>query len=195
MTRRLIYLVGEPGVGKTTTMAALTSPLNRLGVLRQPTRTLYTDRLGLILAVELGRRRSNGYGGTDALSMSVMGMAERYLLSGQAATETNLLLAEGARLACTRFLSAAVAADWETHLVHLVGPALAAARRDERGSDQDPAWVRGAATRARRLFEEPPPGVATHRVIPAGTPQDVAEQVAAVTADPLTAGLLWPAAS
>lgn len=160
---RLLYLIGEPGIGKTTAMAAFTKRWSVLGELSDPGRVLLADGRGAIEAVELGRRRPGGFSGTDALAMNAITGAEQYLLTGQAHAETPLLLAEGARLANRRFLSAAVATGWKTHLVYLHGPDLAAQRRAQRGTGQNEAWVRGAATRARRLAEEPPPGVRVHR--------------------------------
>lgn len=177
---RLLYLIGEPGVGKTTAMGALTAPMKNLGVLDMPppARTVYGNQAGEVVAVELGRRRRNGFSGTDALAMNIIAVAERYLTSGRAAAETSLLLAEGARLANARFLSTAVAAGWEVHLALMADTALAARRRSDRRSTQNEAWVRGRATAAARLFAEPPAGVLTHHVSVAGTPDDVAARLA-----------------
>lgn len=154
---RLVYLIGEPGVGKTTLMRSATADLVRGLLPGDPARELLARRDGRPVAVELGRSRGT-FSGTDALPMNAVVVAERHVLH-QAEQEAPVLLAEGARLANARFLSAAVGADWRTTLVHVVGPAVAAARREERGTHQDPAWVKGAATRARRLAEDPPAGV------------------------------------
>ncbi|CAJ61395.1 Mycobacteriophage protein Gp1 (partial) [Frankia alni ACN14a] len=113
--------------------------------------------------MELGRRR-RAFSGTDALPMDAVVAAERYVRSGQAARETALLLGEGARLGCARFLAAAVAGGWTVELVYLHGTEVAAQRRAGRAAGQDERWVRGAATRARRLAEGPPAGVLVHRV-------------------------------
>jgi len=177
---RLLYLIGEPGIGKTTAMGALTAPLVNLGLLDRPppVRTVYGNRAGEVVAVELGRRRRNGFGGTDALAMNIIDVAERYLTSGRAAAETPLLLAEGARLANRRFLSTAMAAGWEVHLALMADTQLAARRRSARRSTQNEAWVRGRATAAAGLFADPPPGVLTHYVDVSGTPDDVAGRLA-----------------
>lgn len=163
---RLLYLIGEPGVGKTTTMAALTSRWDNLGeITDHPARTLFGQRrTGQVAAVELGRRRPGGFSGTDALPMAVITAAELHLRSGLAGAECPLMLAEGARLANRRFLSAAVAAGWHVDLAYLFGELAAELRRTARGSTQSPSWVVGAATRARRLADDPPHGVAVHLI-------------------------------
>lgn len=172
--RDLVYLIGEPGIGKTTTMRALTSGLSRVPLDGQPGRELLAGRRNgepVPVAVELGRSRGM-FSGTDALGMAVVVDAERYLRTGQAAAESTLLLAEGARLANARFLSAAVESGWRTLLVYLSGPAIADERRQLRGSDQNESWVRGAATRAARLASDPPAGVHVLE-LPAGPPPRV----------------------
>lgn len=164
--RKLLYLIGEPGVGKTTTMAALTSRWENLGeIADHPARTLFGQRrTGQVAAVELGRRRPGGFSGTDALPMAVITAAERHIRSGLAAAECPLMLAEGARLANRRFLGAAVEAGWQVHLAYLFGEVAAEMRRTARGSTQNPVWLAGAATRARRLADDPPAGVTVHLV-------------------------------
>lgn len=153
--RTLVYVTGEPGVGKSTLMGQLTGGWKRTHRPR-PGRDLLTYN-GLTMAVELGRHRPD-YPGTDALPMNAVTACERYV-QGPAKGETDLLLGEGARLANARFLTAAVAAGWTVHLVHMLNPRAAAQRRADRGSHQAPAWVRGRATAARRLAAHPPPGV------------------------------------
>lgn len=161
-------------------MAALTARWRLLGELPGPGRTLLGSPRGQVAAIELGRRRRGGFSGTDALPMAIVGQAESYLRSGQAAAETSLLLAEGARLAVRRFLVAAVESGWDVHLAHLTGPPeVAAARRAARGSTQSPSWVRGAATRAARLADDPGPGVTVHRIDPSGPAEQVAADLAA----------------
>lgn len=181
---RLLYLIGEPGVGKTTTMAAYTARWRTLGALADPGRILYGEPLGLIAAVELGLRRPGGFCGTDALAMNAVVGAERYVLCGRAAAETPLLLGEGARLANRRFLTAATAAGWDVHLVLLSGPDLAAERRKTRGTVQNPSWVRGAATRAIRLAQDPPPCVTTHELSADAPAAALADRLAALADAP-----------
>lgn len=154
MTRRVVYLVGEPGVGKSTAVAAATDGYDRLVVDEQPRRELLVGPDGVVAAVELGARRGrhpSGYPGTDALPMNTITRVEQWLLSGEAAAEAPVVLGEGARLGIRRFVDAALGADWHVDLVHLVDPVVAYARRLGRGSQQSPAWTKGAATRAARI--------------------------------------------
>src|ERR1700757_2983373 len=94
----LLYLIGEPGVGKTALMAELVKGRSRR-VRTQPfAHTVYEGGL-----VQLGRERSNGYGGTDSLSMSVSPLAI-------AALENHIwpkIVGEGDRLAHGKFFDAA----------------------------------------------------------------------------------------
>jgi hypothetical protein len=160
VTRRLVYLSGEPGAGKSTLMAELTGHWQR--VPRGPlaahdlSRDYLTDReSGGICAVEIGKRRDS-FSGTDALPQAVITVAEAYLRDGVAAAETSLLLAEGARLANERFLTAAVVSGWAVTLVHLDPRGAAEDRRAKRAAElgkppQNPSWVKGRITAARNL--------------------------------------------
>jgi hypothetical protein len=183
----MIYLIGEPGVGKTTTMAALTAQFAVLAQLDHPGRVLFgTRRTGTVQAVEIGRRRPGGFSGTDALPMNVIGEAERYVTSGAALAESGgLLLAEGARLGNRRFLTAAVASGWRVTVGHLTGEREAAARRRARGSHQNPGWVTGARTRAARLAADLPDGASLVTVPASYDPAERADAImrAAARAD------------
>jgi hypothetical protein len=156
---RLLYLCGEPGVGKTWTMDRLTEHWSRLPLAPEadaPARdALVDDGTGAVAAVELGRRR-DAFSGTDALPQTVITVAETYLTSGRARAETNLLLAEGARLANLRFLGAAADSGWLVLLVNLIGPELAAERRAKRAAalgrpEQAASWVTGRRTACANL--------------------------------------------
>lgn len=164
---RLLYLSGQPGIGKSTLMAELTAHLRRLPLPPDdgaPARALLIRRLSdgnpWIQAVEIGRRRDS-FSGTDALPQTVIDVAERYVRTGRALSETRLLLAEGARLACRRFLTAAADSGWAVTLIHLTGDDTAAERRAARAvllgkPEQNPGWVKGRITAARNLAAQAP---------------------------------------
>lgn len=162
MKPHLLYLIGEPGAGKTTLMRSVTRQYIRVPMANDALkRDALFHRNGDLAAIELGTQRG-AFSGTDALGMTVIEQAVPYL----ARHETHTLLAEGARLANTRFLTAAVDAGYVVSLLLLDHPRIAewrAARAAQLGKEQSAAWVRGARTRAHNLADNPPPGVAVQR--------------------------------
>lgn len=158
---RSVYVIGPPGVGKSTLMEGLLAGYTRLAPVKVPSppRTtslvfepLVVDRAGEGLAADalcLGYRRKQ-FSGTDALGMSVNPQAVAWANTG-AATGWREIWGEGARLANRGFL---LALDRHTDLtvVELVaGPMTLDARCFQRGSAQSVSWRNGAATRARNL--------------------------------------------
>lgn len=152
---RAVYLVGAPGVGKTTLMRELQRTWLRGDAHRVRTGSqlwvtpLFAPPLQYI-GVELGRTRAT-FGGTDALGMAVMPHAVEWV---QQAPLPPLILGEGARLGTARFLTE-LAARTELCVVHLTaGHDALAERRARRGSTQNDAWMRGATSRARNAAQQ-----------------------------------------
>lgn len=151
---RAMYLVGPPGVGKTSVMTCLKRPYLEGDAHRAWDRSLLwmtplfsEDH---VAGVELGRRRDR-FGGTDALGMSVMPHAKLWVTT---ATLPALVLGEGARLGTVPFLSL-LAEYADLTVVHLTAdPGVLDTRRALRGSNQSPSWMRGAETRARNAADE-----------------------------------------
>jgi hypothetical protein len=146
MTDSLLYVVGSPGVGKSTFVAALTAGLPILEQRTQPfAHIVYPG------AIQLGTARDGGFPGTDALSMSVISRVEPWLHTHPAP----VLLGEGDRLATGRFFAACRAAGYALTLLYLSAPeSIVSARRWFRGSRQNPSWVQGRTTKAARLAEQ-----------------------------------------
>lgn len=144
MTRAL-YLIGEPGVGKSTAVSHLTShlPLTDAHTL-DPAAPLLKGRTwpgGVVLG---GAHPT--FPGTDRLSMAVAPQASQW------AATSNLppiVIAEGQRLAIATFFAALQARTGDLTVIHLTAtPDTTQQRRDRRGSPQNPQWVRGARTKA-----------------------------------------------
>lgn len=171
----LCYLAGPPGCGKSSAMAQLTS---RCGRDRQPGPPAHEalQRAGQVVAAEVGVRREL-FPGTDTLAMNIHPAACDWITT----RPYPLILAEGARLATTGFLHAARGAGYQILLVHLTAPEdVLQARRQKRGTQQNPAWVRGATTRARRVAERMTLDADVHYLDTTGPPGGVATQIAAL---------------
>jgi hypothetical protein len=172
---RVVYLIGEPGSGKTS-LAAQTMDacgLHRIAAPRpipheQLTRTDPADAppgpggppelAGLpgFAGLHLGRARPGGFGGTDALSMSIQPAVLAWLATHPAGPD-GLILGEGDRLATLSFFTALRQQGHQLRVVLLATPpATATARRERRAAQlgvapQQPAWIAGRITKTRNL--------------------------------------------
>lgn len=151
--REAIYLIGPPGVGKTTLMNEILDGWRR----EEPVKlngTLVgeplTDTNGVTRALHLGKTREQ-FGGTDALSMAVNPKAIEWV---RTAALPQMIFGEGQRLANMGFLAALHARTILT-VVYLTAPErILDARCDQRGSKQDPRWRKAGRTRAANLAGE-----------------------------------------
>lgn len=155
MTNRLIYLIGQPGAGKSQLMELLTKPFDRVpaqlvsgGVAHD---WLMDPQTHEPIGAELGIKRPL-FGGTDALPSSIIEKAVPWIKT----TPYPLILAEGARLANKRFIIAAIEGGYEVTLVlldHRQADEWLAERAERIGRAQNPAWVKGRLTASRNLAE------------------------------------------
>ena len=181
MTHRLVYVIGQPGAGKSTFMARLTEDYDRVPAIVPDHGPVAHDELfdaegNPLDAAELGIQRG-AFSGTDALPSAVIDKAVPWL----ATVPYKLILAEGARLANRRFLDAALGSGYAVTLVLLDHPDADAWRKRRAkslGRDQNAAWVKGRLTASRNLAEQfrNVPGVEVIQ----GAPDDVFEQVRSV---------------
>lgn len=141
--RQMMYLIGQPGSGKTTLMRSVFKGVQPIEVLVPFSYVLYPN------GIELGGLRP-GFGGTDTLALSCQPTVIGWLQT----VPFTYVTGEGDRLANDKFFSAVTAQGWELSVVHLDCPDdIAAGRRAARGSNQNAAWVKGRATKVRRLAE------------------------------------------
>lgn len=178
MIRDLLYLVGPPGVGKSTLAREL-----RTGWDTEVERThpvphtrLNNPATGRTAGVELGVPRSD-FPGTDALAMDIGPRALSFLSSSY----LPFAFGEGARLATRPFLGGLAQQGVRVTVVELTAPiALLDERWRERGARQNPSWRKGAATRAQRIaaWADGTPGVRLLRLdAEAQAPQELAGAV------------------
>jgi energy-coupling factor transporter ATP-binding protein EcfA2 len=157
MTEQLIYLVGQPGSGKSTLMAKLTAQFDRHSIAPAENYPVAHDVLtdkktGAVVAAEIGKRREL-FSGTDALASSVIDKAAPWIAS----QPYPLVLAEGARLANKRFLEAALAGGYHVTLVlldHADAEKWRAKRSKEIGKEQNAGWVKGRLSASRNLADQ-----------------------------------------
>jgi hypothetical protein len=173
---RLIYLVGQPGTGKSTLMARLTEPYYRQSYTDPVARDVLLTGEGELVGAELGVRR-DAFSGTDALPSAVIDKAVPWI----ATRPYPLILAEGARLANKRFLYAGLDAGYAVTLVlldHDDAETWRKLRAKQIGRTQNPAWVKGRLSASRNLadaFEHAPGGTVIR-----GAPDDVFEGLRSV---------------
>lgn len=171
----IVYLIGAPGAGKTTTMNALTRDWCLLDRAAKPVKhSWYSSDHGV--ALELGHPRAP-FGGTDTLSYTAITTLEAWLPT---VTDCQLIVGEGDRLAIARFMELARKLG-QLHLFYLdTPPQDSQARREQRALDhglklQNPAWAEGRATKHARLAEQ----YQAHRLPPGCTPEEYAQQIEA----------------
>lgn len=149
----MIYLVGQPGSGKSTLIAGLTKGLVRCSF-DTPDTPVPHDQLidrvtGAVVGAEIGKQRG-AFSGTDALASSIIDKAVPWVQS----RPHDLILAEGARLANRRFIDAATAAGYAVTLAlldHDQAEAWRKKRSEALGREQNPSWVKGRLTASRKL--------------------------------------------
>ena len=142
---RLVYVIGEPGVGKSTLVRRTLEPLTATPE-RKPFAHVHYYRESELVLTQLGAEDPM-FPGTDRLSMGVLPAAIEFVNT----SHSPLILAEGDRLATRKFLDAV---EREVLLVRCVAPqSVIEARRAARGSDQSPSWLAGRRTKINRLWD------------------------------------------
>lgn len=144
---KLLYIIGEPGAGKTTVVKSLTRRLpNSKRTVPYIAWTHYSK-----LLCQLGYDRGT-FGGTDALGMA----CQKYVLAWLLDDPYKYVLAEGDRLANRKFFDALIEMGVELQIVLIqVPPEELERRREERnrkiGKAQDERWLKTRATKVANL--------------------------------------------
>ncbi len=169
MTKSLTYVIGAPGVGKSTAVAAAIRLLG-WGEPTQELKPFAHQVYGRYDAVQLGKQADNGFPGTDTLSLGVNPKAVEFISNSTART----VIAEGDRLANRRFLEAA-ATNYAVSIVTIHAPLpVMYERMLERAAQngtppQKESWWNGRYTKTQNLRNWTHPGV-THLSIDGTAP-------------------------
>lgn len=152
--RHALYVVGVPGVGKSTLVDELTRPW--VGAATHLTKPVAHVLYEEARVVELGKKRS-GFPGTDTLSMSAITAVDPWVREEW--WQADKLLGEGDRLAVDRFFTALEEGGWSLVVAHLwddvgLAPTRRTRRAEELGTPpQKESWVKGRETKVERLVE------------------------------------------
>jgi thymidylate kinase len=158
-----IYLIGQPGSGKTTLTKEFQKNWAKINLYDKPFKYIEheTTDYGKVYTLGWGREH---FGGTDTLGNTVINHMAQFYKDANEKGAT--IFGEGDRLANTRFFE--LAENYGTlHLFYLTtDDEEAERRRQERssktGKEQNPSWVKGRATKhqnlAKRFNAVPLPG-------------------------------------
>jgi len=146
MSKHMLYIYGEPGVGKSTLVTALIGQAEPETTTEPFAWARFDNGVSYIGAFR------EEFPGTDALALDVQPKVIAWLES----YGPHLVLAEGDRLANAKFFLGAQRLGYTLWPVQMVGKDLAAQRRRERAQalgrkPQDAQWVRGRVTKCNAL--------------------------------------------
>ena len=172
--KQFLYIIGQPGAGKTTLMNTVIAKLGSMKIFEAKKPVPHTGYMSKGTKIAVLGKDKKPFGGTDTLSYTAVGTCEEWLDH-----LPDLVLAEGDRLANERFF-VSVKKRYDLTLFHLATPdAESQRRREERAekyglSLQSAGWVKGRSTKHKNLakaFED------TIHLDGAETPEDLADVV------------------
>jgi Predicted ATPase len=178
--RHLLYIVGEPGSGKSTLVDAMTAGIGASAYAFGAVRWIRfkTDPRVIMLGVRRGE-----FSGTDALAMNVQPAMTRWMMTDAAGQH---VIAEGDRLANLKFFHAMRDAGWYLHVACLEAtPLTLAQRRSSRAflmgqPEQNISWVRGRQTKLRNLLHALPSHIVSYHRHDDGTTTDVIRDLVSI---------------
>lgn len=148
--RKLLYIIGAPGVGKTTVVRKL---LRKVKGEYQREPYVYFTSYGNG-CIQLGYDREN-FGGTDTLGMAVQKHLQEWLLG----CDYTHILAEGDRLANKKFFDWCLESGFTLKIVCLeVSDSVAQKRLDARnakiGKTQNARWIKTRRSKIDNLKQQ-----------------------------------------
>lgn len=151
MTPNLVWLVGEPGVGKTTLVRTLLRQQTTLfEEIIKPKFTLFFDSKKQKAIAAAGFWRGNTFDGADTLPISQIKLAIQYWKDSLQDFPITILdgdkLANAGAVAVTKETSAVL------HCFLLKDEDLAERRRFVRNTKQNAGWVKGRRTKAYNFW-------------------------------------------
>ena len=148
---KTIGLVGEPGVGKTTTMRLIIQGMEFLPEQLGKAKWMRSEAHRVIL---MGTYYGEAFDGTDRLSMSCYSDLEKAALYFASKYPDYSVLWEGDRLTRNRWITALKEVGAFIRVFCLVAdPEVTQARREGRGSTQNESWIKGRISTSHRLAE------------------------------------------
>lgn len=152
--RCVLWIVGEPGVGKTTVARALLESYGpKLTELRSPKFTRFGPPM-IDTVAAAGWWRGMPFDGADTLGISEIKSALAYWRDQL--TELPLAVFDGDKLASASAVECVRAAGARMVCFLLADELGASARRLQRGTHQNSIWVKGRRTKARNFYESFP---------------------------------------
>jgi GTPase SAR1 family protein len=148
----IVYLFGEPGVGKSTLTKKLLDHFTEGEPTFHPQPFAHATWPNGITTLGNPTPKNPKHPGTDTLPYNAMPKAIAWV---QEQPNTQLIIGEGDRLASPKFWDAAHAAGHTILPIYLHNPHHAQLQRQARGTQQNPTWIAGRQTRAINLSHYP----------------------------------------
>lgn len=144
--KELIYLIGQPGSGKSTVAMELFRGIPGVQMDKPIAHVNYMSQQ----SIQLGAIRGS-FSGTDAYPMNIQPKVVPFITD----SDCTSFFGEGDRLANGKFFNECAMARVILTIFLLNTPHVeAAARRAERGSNQNHTWLKGRITKVLRLWAD-----------------------------------------
>jgi hypothetical protein len=152
---KVIFLLGEPGVGKSTLMEQVMNYLGDSNLLK--IKTLKYHEFKEAKTIVLGQYGDGqSFPGTDRLSMSVQPIASKVLTKWSKDDDRKgwTILIEGDRLGNQSFIGAIQSLPVKLKIFALVASdEIKEFRHKDRGDTQNDVWLKGRLTKVKNLLE------------------------------------------